>query len=89
MLSPAPIELGAVRIRQFECVVALGIGETLPQGHSKFGTVTGRQLEEFRQGTRRHVPIVARSARCRQFEQRILPTGGVSLGCDWFEGSGG
>jgi len=65
MFSPTPIELGTVRFRQFEFAVPLGIGETLPQGHCKFGAVTGRQFEQFRQGTQRHDLIVARPARCR------------------------
>ncbi len=42
MFCPAPIELGPVRVRQFEFTVALGIPETLPEGHRKFGSITGR-----------------------------------------------
>lgn len=48
MFSPALIELGAIRVRELEGAVALGVRKTVPQGHRKFSTVTGRQLEKFR-----------------------------------------
>lgn len=63
VLSPASIKFCPIRVRQLERTLTFSLTETFPQSDRELGSVTGRELEKFRQRTRRHEAIVARRAR--------------------------
>src|SRR6187549_1363323 len=58
MLSKPAIELGNLLRPECQLRVARGIVQARPERHRELGSVACRELQEFREGVRRHAPIL-------------------------------